>query len=274
MAMVVSCSSNGDNSGIETVELQDLVPQDVNISSFTTGVETVGLESREDCLVGMIRDLEIGDTRIYISDLVTRSILIFDRSDGTFLSKLHKQGRGPGEYLEITDFCVDDAAGTIEIFDGSAGHLLTYDSNSLEFLESEDVPLLAPGGFLKKDGIYYYCNIATPFIIEENTIKYIDYDLDLRIFPTGEFKILDKLEYEYHKKIMNYSKKLDKVIKGSIDNEVRNAAYTIIKGKGSTYFGIASATQYICNSIISDKHAILTVSSHHDEGIGGYGDIC
>ena len=27
---------------------------------------------------------------------------------------------------------------------------------------------------LKKDGIYYYCNIATPFIIEEQTIKYID----------------------------------------------------------------------------------------------------
>lgn len=67
---------------------------------------------------------------------------------------------------------------------------------------------------------------------------------------------------------------LDNVIKASIDNEVRNSAYTIIKGKGSTYFGIASATQYICNSIISDKHAILTVSSHHDEGIGGYNNIC
>ena len=69
-------------------------------------------------------------------------------------------------------------------------------------------------------------------------------------------------------------KDLDKVVRGSIDNEVRNSAYTIIKGKGSTYFGIASATQYICNSIISDKHAILTVSSHHDEGIGGYDNIC
>ena len=32
---------------------------------------------------------------------------------------------------------------------------------------------------LKKDGVYYYCNIATPYIIEDGTIKYIDYDLDL-----------------------------------------------------------------------------------------------
>lgn len=65
---------------------------------------------------------------------------------------------------------------------------------------------------LKRDGIYYYCNIASPYLIEENTIKYIDYDLDLRVFPTGEFKILDKIEYNYHKKIMNYSNDLDRVI--------------------------------------------------------------
>ena len=58
---------------------------------------------------------------------------------------------------------------------------------------------------LKKDGIYYYCNIASPFIIEDNTIKYIDYDLDLRIFPSGEYKVLDKMEYKYHKKLIEYS---------------------------------------------------------------------
>ena len=70
---------------------------------------------------------------------------------------------------------------------------------------------------LKKDGIYYYCNIASPFIIEEGTIKYIDYDLDLRIFPDGEYKILDQMEYNYHKRIMNYSDELDNVITSALD---------------------------------------------------------
>ena len=69
---------------------------------------------------------------------------------------------------------------------------------------------------LKKDGIYYYCNIATPFIIEADTIKYIDYDLDLRIFATGEYKILDRMEYKYHKKIMKYSDELDIVIQNAL----------------------------------------------------------
>lgn len=61
---------------------------------------------------------------------------------------------------------------------------------------------------LKKDGLYYYCNIASPFIVEEDTIKYIDYDLDLRVFPTGDYKVLDETEYAYHSKLMNYSKEL------------------------------------------------------------------
>ncbi len=74
---------------------------------------------------------------------------------------------------------------------------------------------------MKKDGIYYYCNIATPYIIEENTIKYIDYDLDLRIFPKGDYKILDKLEYEYHKNKMNYSEDLDIVINNAMKDLIK-----------------------------------------------------
>lgn len=74
---------------------------------------------------------------------------------------------------------------------------------------------------LKKDGVYFYCNIASPYIIEEKTIKYIDYDLDLRVFPLGDYKILDKMEYQYHKKIMKYSDDLDKVINGSMDELIK-----------------------------------------------------
>lgn len=65
---------------------------------------------------------------------------------------------------------------------------------------------------LKSSGIYYYCNISSPVIIENNTIKFIDYDLDLRVFPDGMYKILDKSEYEYHKQIMNYPKEIQDII--------------------------------------------------------------
>ena len=74
---------------------------------------------------------------------------------------------------------------------------------------------------LKQDGISYYCNIASPYIIEDKTIKYIDYDLDLRIYASGEYKILDRMEYKYHKKIMNYSDDLDRAVKNGMDELIK-----------------------------------------------------
>ena len=71
---------------------------------------------------------------------------------------------------------------------------------------------------LKRNGIYYYCNISSPVIIENDTIKFIDYDYDLRVFPDGTYKILDEDEYNYHKKIMNYSDDLQKVIEYELNN--------------------------------------------------------
>lgn len=71
---------------------------------------------------------------------------------------------------------------------------------------------------LKKYGLFYYCNIASPYIIDGNIIKYIDYDLDLRIFPDGSFKVLDKNEYRYHKITMRYSDDIDLIVQDSLNN--------------------------------------------------------
>jgi len=95
-------------------------------------------------------------------------------------------------------------------------------------------------GQYKKNGIYYYCNIASPFIIEDNTIKYIDYDLDLRVFPNNSFKVLDRGEYKYHKKIMNYPEELDTLLK----NELTNLINLVRNKQGPFKTGIV---EHYCN---------------------------
>ena len=73
----------------------------------------------------------------------------------------------------------------------------------------------------KKNDIYYYCNIASPTIIEGKVIKYIDYDLDLRGFPDGSYKILDESEYEYHRNKMNYPNEIDIIVKQELKNLIK-----------------------------------------------------
>lgn len=65
---------------------------------------------------------------------------------------------------------------------------------------------------IKTTGINYYVNIASPSIIEDNVIKYIDYDLDFKVDSEYQIKTLDEYEYKKHKKLLNYSDELDEVI--------------------------------------------------------------
>lgn len=67
----------------------------------------------------------------------------------------------------------------------------------------------------KENAIMYYCNIASPSLIDSDCIKYIDYDLDLKLMPDKNIIQLDSKEYEFHRKKYGYSSDLDLVIKHS-----------------------------------------------------------
>lgn len=72
-------------------------------------------------------------------------------------------------------------------------------------------------GMIRADGIYYYCNIGTPFTWDEEALKYIDYDLDIKVYPDMTMKLLDEDEYELHSKIMHYPPELDGILKKSVE---------------------------------------------------------
>lgn len=54
-------------------------------------------------------------------------------------------------------------------------------------------------------------------------------------------------------------------IREQMTQDIRNAAYAIIKGKGATYFGIGAVLANITERIVRDQRAILTVSGHTTE---------
>lgn len=56
---------------------------------------------------------------------------------------------------------------------------------------------------------------------------------------------------------------LDAAARRDIDARVRRAAYTIIQGKGATYYGIGAAIARIVDAIVGNQRSILTVCSRH-----------
>ncbi|AJO21765.1 DUF402 domain-containing protein [Mycobacterium avium subsp. hominissuis] len=72
-------------------------------------------------------------------------------------------------------------------------------------------------GMIREDGVYYYCNLGSPFVYDSEALKYIDYDLDIKVYPDMTFTLLDEDEYEYHRKKMGYPDVIDHILKRNVD---------------------------------------------------------
>ncbi|KUP08513.1 hypothetical protein Q73_02155 [Bacillus coahuilensis m2-6] len=81
---------------------------------------------------------------------------------------------------------------------------------------------------IREDGIYYYCNLSSPFVYDHEAIKYIDYDLDVKVYPDGTYTLLDEDEYLAHSQQMGYPEVIDHILKRNVDKLVR----WIRQGKG------------------------------------------
>lgn len=65
---------------------------------------------------------------------------------------------------------------------------------------------------LRNGSIYYYCNLSSPYVVDSEGIKYIDYELDVKVFPSGDRLILDRDEFEFNQIHYNYSQELIDII--------------------------------------------------------------
>ena len=126
---------------------------------------------------------------------------------------------GEAIVLDETDEYLVCANNKVKLIENDGRSHRTKEIAILFFYKKEWYNILAQ---LKKYGLFYYCNIASPYIIDGNIIKYIDYDLDLRIFPDGTFKVLDKNEYRYHKITMRYSEEIDIIVQDSLNKLIEN----------------------------------------------------
>ena len=55
------------------------------------------------------------------------------------------------------------------------------------------------------------------FACDEEALKYIDYDLDIKVYPNGKYHLLDEDEYEQHMNQMNYPHDIDIILRRNVD---------------------------------------------------------
>lgn len=107
------------------------------------------------------------------------------------------------------------------------------------------VTYFAPGhwfnavALLEATGVRFYCNVASPFTYYDNTLTYIDYDLDAILLHNGEIHIVDEEEYEAHRTLYQYPPVVERKVKEGLNEllaRMREGRAPFLAGESQKYY--------------------------------------
>lgn len=128
---IASCTLKTDSeSGFYYHPEVEIINSDLRFDDIIEDFKYIKLETNDSCLIGEVKQLIIHKSRIYV---LSDGVFCFNM-DGKFQFAISKKGRGPGEFLQILNFGIDDD----RLYLNSPRKILFYDSNSGEYLKSVD----------------------------------------------------------------------------------------------------------------------------------------
>lgn len=126
--------------------------------------------------------------------------------------RLHRQW-SPAFLVEETDEYWALASRMSSVIESDGRRWMTKEPAIFLLFKKEWMNVIAM--FKENGGICYYVNIASPTISDQGLLKYVDYDLDVKLYPDLVEKTLDEKEYAHNAQLYGYDEKLKKVIEGA-----------------------------------------------------------
>lgn len=140
LLMVVSCKGTKSDCAVDrTIECRESQIRP-DIPEYVKEVTFLPLEAGDNTLLGSVDKVAFYNDLIYIADYSSRKILAYDMN-GKLCFVLDRQGRGPGEYLEVKSFTVD--SDNLYVLDNIGKKLLAYDPLTGEYKASREMPIVA-----------------------------------------------------------------------------------------------------------------------------------
>lgn len=111
-----------------------------NFNEYFSSSKIIPLETNENSIFSKIDRISLFDNKIYILDRKLNSVFVFN-DEGRFLNKIQKIGRGPQEYISLTDFSIDENKKQIILYTDSPYKILIY-NNRGEFIKENSLSKL------------------------------------------------------------------------------------------------------------------------------------
>lgn len=134
--LIASCNTknrNFNNFG-DLIEVNiDSLGLSNSDTSLISSITYIPLKKDSNTLISRIDKILYVNNKFYILDSSLKTLFVFDES-GDLLCKLRKIGRGPGEYIGIYGFDVDDEE-NIYIYDNMSSKIIKYSTDFKNYNE-------------------------------------------------------------------------------------------------------------------------------------------
>lgn len=121
--IVMSCNSDKKSNDFLQINV-DLEDNAIHLSDIFSSLKVVPLQTTDSSLIADRTQLKFSNQFIFIES--NQSIKLFDY-EGNFIQDFGRKGSGAGEYLGISDFCIDEQSKKIEILDKRQKKIFQYD---------------------------------------------------------------------------------------------------------------------------------------------------
>jgi hypothetical protein len=171
--------------------IENLNNKFLNWDSILTVKKVIPLETTDESAIGYFYKGSIHEDKIFLMDRKNFILLEFD-INGNFIRKIGARGKGPKEYLELRDYCINDKI--IYTLDYQKIH--SYDivsgsyKNQIDFKSDKG---FNPSNLLVYDEKNYYLWNSNPDVWEPNKGRFY------RLKKYKDNKVIDKL-FEYQHK--------------------------------------------------------------------------
>lgn len=155
----VACNSTKEekkkikNGDIVSISITDMETSYGKLSDFAEEIKMIPLEFTDDCILGEIEKIVMSDDCIFIMERDNRKgIYVFDHM-GKYLYKIGNRGQGPEEFVDLSDFSLNEEERLIYLYDLARTKVLVF-SYGEDFIKDIQMNYYADK-FEYQNGLFY-----------------------------------------------------------------------------------------------------------------------
>ncbi|TKG94489.1 6-bladed beta-propeller [Puteibacter caeruleilacunae] len=154
---IISCRNDNvvtiSNKKVEKTHVINVPKGEVDNNVFLKEAKYIFLDSSH--MLGKIQRILFSNDKIFIHDVIANAVVVYSET-GNYLFHIKNIGKGPGEYLELKDFTIDENNKQLVLFAPKLHKVIRYSIETKQFIGEEEIEFYPQAVAWNNNSLFFY----------------------------------------------------------------------------------------------------------------------